>query len=153
MTTGSISPLALCFHIENHLHLQMRSCQGSFLLSAKQMMRLLYLRLNPGLARLRTKSTWNGWVIIRDGLEPRVHYLMDRSPFPFLWFVNFRAECEIEIGISHRNNEWINENESGRTRIEPPFFFWRTNHSLKGSIQKPVHEYHQYLLEEQQWRR
>ena len=56
----SISPLALCFHIENHLHLQMRSCQGSFLLSAKQMMRLLYLRLNPGLARLRTKSTWNG---------------------------------------------------------------------------------------------
>jgi len=65
-------PLSLCFHIENSL--QMKRCQKGFLLP-KQI--LLHLYINVGLSRIRKKSTLNCWFIARDGLEPRVHYLMD----------------------------------------------------------------------------
>jgi len=65
-------PLSLCFHIENSL--QMKRCQKGFLL-LKQI--LLHLYTNAGLSRIRKKSTLNYWFIARDGLEPRVHYLMD----------------------------------------------------------------------------
>ena len=54
----------------------MKRCQRGFLLP-KQI--LLHLYINAGLSRIRKKSTSNCWFIARDGLEPRVHYLMDFS--------------------------------------------------------------------------
>lgn len=40
---------------------------------------LLHLYINAGLSRIHKKSTSNCWLIVRDGLEPIVHYLMDLS--------------------------------------------------------------------------
>ena len=54
----------------------MKRCQRGFLLP-KQI--LLHLYINAGLSRIRKKSTLNCWLIVRDGLEPIVHYLMDLS--------------------------------------------------------------------------
>jgi len=68
--------LSLCFHIDNSL--QMKRCQGNFLLP-KQIFLHLYIKI--GLSRICKKSFLNCWFIVRDGVESIVHHLKD---FPLL---------------------------------------------------------------------